>query len=80
MKVKEKRVRVGRKITDDNKSNLQKILCEKDKTQQWLADETGLYKQYINSICRGRGSRNPSIENQDKIAKALKMKRHLIFV
>jgi transcriptional regulator with XRE-family HTH domain len=49
--------------------NLKKIRLEKGFSQEALADLAGLHRTYIGSV--ERGERNISIDNIERIAKAL---------
>lgn len=50
---------------------------QKGYSQEQLADKAGLHRTYIGSI--ERGEQNVSIDNIDKIAKALKTSVALLF-
>lgn len=50
---------------------------ELDLSQEELAERAGLHRNYISDI--ERGDRNPSIENVEKLAKALDLKVSELF-
>lgn len=53
------------------KNNITAILAEKKKSQGWLAQRTGIRRDYINRIASGKVE--PGIEKALKILAALKV-------
>lgn len=57
--------------------NIKKYRKKLDLTQEELAEKTNLHRTYISSLERGR--RSISLNNIEKIAKALNMKEYELF-
>ncbi len=51
---------------------------ELDLSQEELAERAGLHRTYVSDI--ERGDRNPSLENIEKLAKALNIKVFALFI
>jgi transcriptional regulator with XRE-family HTH domain len=51
---------------------------ELDLSQEELAERAGLHRNYVSDI--ERGDRNPSLENIQKLAKALDIKVSALFI
>lgn len=51
---------------------------ELDLSQEELAERAGLHRNYVSDI--ERGDRNPSLENIQKLAKALDMRVSALFI
>jgi transcriptional regulator with XRE-family HTH domain len=52
--------------------NVRRVRKERDLSQEALADEVGLAVTYVGQI--ERGSRNPTLEIVERLARALKVK------
>lgn len=59
-------------------ANVKKYRKEKNISQEKLAELAGLHRTYISALERER--RNISIDNIQRIAEALEMEAHLLFV
>ncbi len=59
-------------------TNVKRIRRENGLSQEQLAELTGLHRTYISSLERER--RNISIENIERIAIALEIEPHLLFL
>lgn len=58
--------------------NMKKYRNQKKLSQEDLASKAGLHRTYISSV--ERGQRNISLENIEKIAKALEIEVYKLFI